>query len=245
MKLARLAVAILSFAIVAPLFASGMDWIHSPQSYFMTKAERQAWTAVRSDDDAQRFIDQFLARRGPDFAAEVASRAEHADKYLTLGKTPGSRTLRGKLVILFGPPSNLYVGKDEDFKAHHSSPAVVNEYTGGTTHAASGDHFGDESSEGSRSAGLPQIYPNPRIDQVDGVGSYDPLRAPAAQRSLAAAPSVVRVYQFTYASSVLGPFEVVINSDPVTGKDRPRDWAEGTRLAAAFEAAAEASIKVK
>ena len=93
--------------------------------------------------------------------------------------------------------------------------------------------------------GLPQIYPNPRIDEVDGVGTYDPLRAQAPRGQLAAAPSVVRVYQFTYASSLLGPFDVVINTDPKTGKDYPRAHNDATRLEAAFEAAAQASIKVK
>lgn len=245
MKSIRFVVLLVIVAMVTPVFAAGRDWYMSPQSYFMTKAEHQEWAAIRTDEEAQRFVAQFLAKRGPDFAAEVASRAEHADKYLSLGKMPGSRTLRGKLVILFGPPSDLFIGKDEDFNVHHSSPAVVNEYSGGSTHAASGDSYGDEWSEGSKSMGLPQIYPNPRIDVVDGAGTYDPLRAPAAQRRLAAAPSVIRVYHFTYASSVLGPFDVLINAFPSTGKDLPRGWTEASRLDSAFEAAAQASIKVK
>lgn len=241
MKSGRFFVLLLIVAIVTPVFAAGRDWYMSPQSYFMTKVERQQWAAIRTDEEAQRFVAQFLAKRGPDFAAEVASRAEHADQYLSLGKTPGSKTLRGKLVILFGPPSDLKVGNDEDFNVHHSNPAVVSEYSGGTAHAANVDEW----SEGSKSEGLPQIYPNPRIDVVDGVGTYDPLRAPAAQRRLVAGPSVLRVYHFTYASSVLGPFDVLINANPTTGKDVPRGWVEANRLEAAFEAAAESSIKVK
>lgn len=241
MKSIRVVVLLVIVAIVTPVFAAGRDWYMSPQSYFMTKAERRQWAGIRTDEDAQRFVDQFLAKRGPNFADEVASRAEHADQYLTLGKTPGSKTLRGKLVILFGPPSDLKVGNDGDFDVPHSGPVVVSEYSGGTTHAASVDEW----SEGSKSAGLPQIYPNPRIDVVDGVGTYDPLRAPAAERRLVAGPSVIRVYHFTYASSVLGPFDVLINANPTTGRDIPRGSIEAKRLEAAFEAAAQASIKVK
>jgi hypothetical protein len=57
--------------------------------------------------------------------------------------------------------------------------------------------------------------------------------------------SVIRNYHFTYRSTVAGPLEVTISTDPNTGKDRPRDRESSKRLDAAFEAAAEASIKVK
>src|ERR1700760_847250 len=117
MKSMRSAVLLLSIAIIAPAFAASpsfRDWERSPQGYFMTRAEHQEWAAIKSPEDAQRFIDQFLAKRGPGFAAEVSARAEKADKYFTVGKVMGSKSLRGKTVILLGPPSAMDVNNVVD-----------------------------------------------------------------------------------------------------------------------------------
>jgi GWxTD domain-containing protein len=94
-------------------FAGGLsnqyrDWPLTPQGYFMTTAERAEWKAsVKSDAEAEQFIKKFLDRRGPGFAEDVAERAQMADKHLTVGNAAGSRTLRGKVVILLGPPSDF------------------------------------------------------------------------------------------------------------------------------------------
>lgn len=108
-----LVVAVMLLAV--PLLAADLGkytgWNESPQGYFMTSAERTQWAALHSEGDAEKFVAEFLARRAPGFAAEVASRAEKADKYLTVGKTPGSKSLRGKVVILLGPPSSMGVAE--------------------------------------------------------------------------------------------------------------------------------------
>lgn len=75
----------------------------------MVSAERQQWAAVKTDADAEQFIKTFEAARKPGFTEEVAKRAQMADKYLTVSKTPGSKTLRGKVIVLFGPPSGFEV----------------------------------------------------------------------------------------------------------------------------------------
>ena len=145
----------------ASLFADGLvkfkGWDNSPQGYFMTKAERQQWTAIRTDEEAQAFVDHFLASRGPNFAADVAARAEQADKHLTLEKTnlPGSKTLRGKLVILIGPPDKAFdVSQLQDKgSVHHDSPAMGAAMSGGS---ASSPGL-DDGNEGSRSMGTASI----------------------------------------------------------------------------------------
>jgi len=88
----------------------------------MTRAERAQWAAIKSDADAQQFIEHFVASRGRDFEDEVATRASMADKYLTLGKTPGSKSIRGKVVILLGPPKAVSVA-DHEVKGEHSQTA--------------------------------------------------------------------------------------------------------------------------
>jgi GWxTD domain-containing protein len=218
MKSMRSLVLLLGIAIITPVFAATpdfKDWEHSPQGYFMTKAEHQEWTAIRTQEEAQHFIDQFLAKRGPNFAAEVAFRAEKADKNLTIGKLAASKTLRGKVIILLGAPSAMDVSDFADNgSVHHDSPAVAGAYSGGTAGGGDGgrESPGTDMNEGSRTMG---------------------------------SASVTRNYHFTFASTASGPFDVTISADPNTGKDRPRGRDDAKRLEAAFEAAAQASIKTK
>src|SRR5437879_3482 len=111
MKATRLLLlSLLAFA--TPLFAGGpsakyKEWAASPQAYFMTNSERAEWITIKSDDQAEAFVTNFLAKRGPQFVADVDKASAMADKYLTVGKTPGSKSLRGKIVIMFGPPSAI------------------------------------------------------------------------------------------------------------------------------------------
>jgi hypothetical protein len=109
-NLSLLAVLLLS----APLFARVSEYKHfpqSPQGFYMTKAEQAEWARITNDDDAKKFIDEFRAKRSPQLLKEAADRAAKADQYLTLGKRLGSDSLRGKLVILLGPPASMQVSE--------------------------------------------------------------------------------------------------------------------------------------
>ncbi len=83
------------------------NWGKSPEAYFLTSSEREQWKKVRTDADAQNFILDYKATRGPDFEKMLADRIAVADKYFSSGETKGSETLRGKVVIVFGPPSSI------------------------------------------------------------------------------------------------------------------------------------------
>src|ERR1043165_3703764 len=102
-------------ALIAPVvFAGGLskykNWPNSPQGYFMTNAERAEWKAsVKTDEEAEQFVKKFVESRGPGFADDVAKRADMADKHLSVAGRAGSLPPRGKLVILFGPPSSFNV----------------------------------------------------------------------------------------------------------------------------------------
>lgn len=105
-----------SLLLAAPLFAGGLsskykEWAASPQAYFMTADEKVQWSSLTSDADAEKFIADFLAKRGPQFVADVDKAVSMADKYMTVGKTPGSKTVRGKVVIMLGPPSGISTEK--------------------------------------------------------------------------------------------------------------------------------------
>jgi hypothetical protein len=98
---------------LAVLFAVNLgkfsDWADSPQGYFMTKAERAEWSRLTTEAEASRFVETFLASRGLAFAANVAARAKEADDNLTVAGKRGSRTLRGKIVILLGRPASVTI----------------------------------------------------------------------------------------------------------------------------------------
>src|SRR4051794_34325532 len=100
------------------------DWDQSPQGYFMTKAERADWANVKTDADAEKFVHDFLSKRPETFVKDVADRAAQADKYLTIGKLPGSKTNRGKVVVLLGPPQGLDVTTSSVTTTHHDSQMV-------------------------------------------------------------------------------------------------------------------------
>lgn len=82
-------------------------WIETPEAYFLTASEREAWSKVSTDQQAEEFVLRYFEKRGAPFREELAHRIEMADKHLTVGKKRGSETLRGKIVILFGPPSKI------------------------------------------------------------------------------------------------------------------------------------------
>jgi hypothetical protein len=98
---------------IALLFAANLgkykEWAESPQGYFMTKAERAEWSKIGTEADAETFVNKFIAGRGPTFAADVAAAAKEADDHLTVAGRKGSKTLRGKIVILLGRPASVTI----------------------------------------------------------------------------------------------------------------------------------------
>jgi GWxTD domain-containing protein len=89
------------------LSAKYRAWDKSPEAYFLTSEERAQWKRIQAAADAEKFVAEYLARRGPDFPAMLKERIAVADKYFSSGKIKGSETLRGKVVIVFGPPTAI------------------------------------------------------------------------------------------------------------------------------------------
>jgi GWxTD domain-containing protein len=82
---------------------------------------------VKTDPDAQNFILDYKARRGPEWQKALDERIAAADKYFSAGETKGSETLRGKIVILFGPPSGTdsSVGREKRTAAEDANTNFV------------------------------------------------------------------------------------------------------------------------
>ncbi|HEV8432281.1 MAG TPA: GWxTD domain-containing protein [Thermoanaerobaculia bacterium] len=217
-KYLLVAIAVLSLAV--PAFARPSkykDWPNSPEGYFMTKAERDQWSKLDSDTDAEKFIADFVAKRPANFEKEVAERAANADKYLTIGKTAGSKSLRGKIIILFGVPTSMDQS-DQAIKdqVHRDSPSMA-----GLMSNASGEGGGGGKGNG---------------DDVGNIG--DSLASRKVVRNLHFN------YQGDIARTLnRKQVDITVQIDPNTGKDGINSRSVENEVNGMFETIAESWIK--
>jgi GWxTD domain-containing protein len=101
------------------LSAKYADFGKGPEQFLMTKDEQAQWKNVKTDADAQAFIDTFWLRRDPtpgtprnEFHENFDIAVKYADEHFTSGRRRGSLTDRGKVLILFGPPVSAAVSGD-------------------------------------------------------------------------------------------------------------------------------------
>jgi hypothetical protein len=151
MTRASIVVGVAAALVAATTFAGDLSryrgWDKSPQGDLMTAAERAQWAEVKTDDDADKFVKHFLARRGPEFLAEINQAAAAADSYLTVGTTPGSLTERGKLIIILGPPGAMSLSQRFVRNDVHSFSQPPTSATGATV--LGGVHVGSNGSIGT------------------------------------------------------------------------------------------------
>lgn len=90
------------------------DWSSSPEAYFLTSEERAEWKTLDSRDSRQKFIERYWLKRDPtpgternEFRETVLARIKTADERFRIEKTPGSRTARGFVFIVFGTPARF------------------------------------------------------------------------------------------------------------------------------------------
>lgn len=110
--LSLVALATISGTAGAAISKDIADQGKGPMSVYMTKEEQQTWKKIKTDEEAKTFIMLFWARRDPtpntpqnEFVDEVKSRVAYADQSYTTGRGSGWSSDRGKIHLLFGPPS--------------------------------------------------------------------------------------------------------------------------------------------
>jgi GWxTD domain-containing protein len=88
-------------------------WINEDVSYIITDEERKAFKQFATDEEREQFVEQFWLRRDPtpdtvenEYKEEHYRRIAYANEHYAAGM-PGWRTDRGRIYIMFGPPTSI------------------------------------------------------------------------------------------------------------------------------------------
>src|SRR4030095_3381369 len=86
------------------------DWLDKDVTYVITDEERKAFKKLATDDERERFIEEFWRRRDPDpdteeneFKEEYYERIAYANEHFASG-IPGWKSDRGRIWIMYGKP---------------------------------------------------------------------------------------------------------------------------------------------
>jgi GWxTD domain-containing protein len=86
------------------------DWLEKDVAYIITDEERKAFKKLVTDDERERFIEEFWRRRDPDpdtdeneFREEYYERIAYANEHFASG-IPGWKSDRGRIWIMYGKP---------------------------------------------------------------------------------------------------------------------------------------------
>ncbi len=89
------------------------DWLDKDVAYIITDEERKAFKKLVTDDERERFIEEFWRRRDPDpdtdeneFREEYYERIAYANEHYASG-IPGWKTDRGRIYITWGKPDEV------------------------------------------------------------------------------------------------------------------------------------------
>jgi len=90
-------------------------WLNVDVPYIITDAERNAFQQLQTNEERQRFVEQFWERRNPaPGTAENPFKEEHyrrityaIDHFASPSGVPGWRSDRGRMYITFGPPDEI------------------------------------------------------------------------------------------------------------------------------------------
>jgi GWxTD domain-containing protein len=159
------------------------DWAKSPEAYFLTPAEREEWSRVANDTDAEKFIATYWAKRDPtpatpqnEFKDGVMRRIAAADEQFKLRRyNRGSESFRGRVFVTLGAPSRASQSRGPSNDALPSGATVG----GISTRPEGGSGLGDTSTS---AVAVTWIYDKDHFDPSWGIPemrirfNVDPLR---------------------------------------------------------------------
>jgi len=116
--LLRLGVGLLLTAAVAPSAAKQTlelkQWVDGPIHYISLKEEAKAFRSLKNDSERALYIERFWLRRDPtkdtlanEYRQLFWERVQHSNGMFLDSSKPGWMTDRGKIYILYGPPTEI------------------------------------------------------------------------------------------------------------------------------------------
>jgi len=89
-------------------------WLYEDVAYIITSEEAWAFKRLKTDEETERFIEQFWRARDPDpttkeneFRREHYARIAFANVSFSFGDVPGWRSDRGRMYIMYGKPDEV------------------------------------------------------------------------------------------------------------------------------------------
>jgi GWxTD domain-containing protein len=89
-------------------------WVNEDAVYIINPREREAFLKLQTDEEREKFIEEFWARRNPipgsrenKFKQEHYRRIAYANDRYPGPDIPGWKTDRGRIYILYGPPDEI------------------------------------------------------------------------------------------------------------------------------------------
>src|SRR5207253_10071796 len=117
MKIRTMAAAALVAAAAVNGFARSeklAGFAKGPEQFLMTREEQVQWKQIRTDADAQAFIDLFWLRRDPtpstsrnEFRDNFETAVRYADGHFGAGRRRGALTDRGRTFLIYGAPATV------------------------------------------------------------------------------------------------------------------------------------------
>jgi GWxTD domain-containing protein len=89
-------------------------WVNEDVAYIISPEERAAFLKLKTDEEREKFVEQFWLRRDPtpgtpenEYKMEHYRRIAYANQRFSTATTPGWKTGRGRAYIMYGPADEV------------------------------------------------------------------------------------------------------------------------------------------
>ena len=177
-------------------FTKNKDWDKNPEAYFLTSAERTEWKNVASDEDAEKFIALYYARRGGEpFKQEISRRIAAADQQFKMQRYKrGADSVRGHLLIVLGTPSRVSQSRAQEGALNDSGGVTapgIDTRSGATASAAISYTWTYAPDKFPPGSGIPELRADVTVDPAQGRDSLGNTREVEKTMATMAEKSIV------------------------------------------------------
>ena len=222
------------------------DWDKSPEAYFLTPAERSEWKKVASDEDAEKFVALYYAKRGGEpFKQEVARRIAAADQQFKMQRYKrGAESVRGRLLVVLGAPSKVSMRRSSDPSDAQSAQADIASIDTRFSENTEALHTWIYERDKLAAFGLPELRAQVSVDTRRGLDSLQNTTEVERDLAVVAEKSIVNPNATIASAPATAPVAPSAPSTPggTGAAGAPAAGAPAGAAAAAPAAAAPAAV---